>query len=141
MRVCGVELKGGEAILCLLGYSLNAFEVPESRVRLFAMTDSMPTEEIRKFQSTFKKLLEDYKIEEVVILKREQKGKFAGSATSFKLEAALQLLDMPVTIISASEVKEQMKKTPPFADLTTIGLKKFQKPAFDAAYAYMSSKL
>ncbi len=141
MKVCGVELKGSEAILCFLGYNQGAFEVPDCRQRQFVVAPSEDTDVIRKFQFAFKKLMDDYKIEEIVILTRDQKGKFAGSATSFKLESAIQLIDMPVSLIATTEVKEQLKKARPMAEITALGLKKFQQQAFNAAYAYLNQKL
>jgi hypothetical protein len=135
MRICGVELKGSEAVLCVLGYNLGAFELPDCRQRQFAVSSSEETEAIRKFQFAIKKLFEDYKVDRVAIIKREQKGKFAGSATSFKLEAALQLLDMPVEVITPSTMKDQLKRNPLQADFASLGLKKFQQQAFNCAYA------
>ncbi len=140
MRVCGVELKGSEAIICILGYSDGAFEVPDCRQRQFAVPDSVETEAMRKFQFAFSKLMEDYKIDEVVILKREPKGKFAGTATSFKLEAAIQMLEMPVHIISHADIKVQMKEARPMVEFNDIGLKKFQQPAFNVAYTLQVRK-
>ncbi len=57
------------------------------------------------------KFLEDYKVDKVVIKQRASKGKFSGSANSFKMEAAIQLIkDVEVEIISATEIKEVVKK-------------------------------
>jgi len=136
MRVCGVELKGGEAIICLLTHDKGAFNVAECRLRMLAVSSSLPTDNIRAFQDDFEKLMEDYKVNEVVIIERDQKGKLAGSATTFKLEAAIQLLNMPVSTISTTTIKEQVKRNPIQADVEELGLKKFQLPAFKAAYAF-----
>lgn len=138
MRVCGIELKGGEAIICILGHEKSVFDVPECRQRLFAITQSAETETIRKFQAAFKQLMQDYKVNEIAIIERDQKGKWAGSATSFKLEAAIQLLDMPVALVSQGTIKELIKRNPISADFNDLELKKFQQPAFNAAYAYIN---
>ena len=136
MRVCGVELKGGEAVISLLSYEGETFNIPDCRQQSFIISHSETTESIRDFQFTFKKLMEDYHVDKIVIIAREQKGKLAGSATSFKAEAAIQLLDLPVILISPVTVKERLKRNPPQVDFEGLGLKRFQKPAFDAAYAY-----
>lgn len=136
MKICGVELKGGEAIICLLTYDRGAFTVSECRQRVFAISSSEPTQVIRDFQFAFKKLMEDYAVDEVVIMERHQKGKFAGSATSFKLEAVIQLLDMPVTIMDSDTSKALLKRNPILVDIDELGLKRFQHPAFKVAYAY-----
>ncbi len=141
MRVCGVELKGGEAIICLLTHEKGAFNVDECRQRVFTVSSSRPTDTIRTFQDDFEKLMEDYKVKEVVILERDQKGKNAGSATSFKLEAAIQLLNMQVSTISSATIKEQLKRNPVQADIEELGLKKFQHQAFKAAYAFHNQSI
>lgn len=141
MKVCGVELKGSEAIISLVGYDQGAFQVPDCRQRLFTVSQSEDADAIRQFQFAFKKLLEDYHIDEVVILRREQKGKFAGSSTSFKLEAAIQLIGLPVSVLATAQVKEQFKAAPPSTDFGGLELKKFQQPAFNAAYAFLNMKL
>ena len=141
MRVCGVELKGGEAIICILGYSNGAFDVPECRQRLFAVSQSAATDSIRDFHFAFAKLMQDYQVDEIVVIERDQKGKLAGSATSFKLEAAIQLVDRPVKLISQATMKEKIKLNKLQVDFDSLGLKKFQKPAFNAAYAYQNGLL
>lgn len=141
MRVCGVELKGSEAVISLLNYDRGAFSVPECRQRVFAVSQSAQTDAIRQFQFAFGKLMEDYQVDAVAIIAREQKGKHAGSATSFKLEAAIQLLELPVALVTSSEIKAQLKQNPLQAEFESLGLKKFQQPAFNAAYAYQHQQL
>lgn len=80
--------------------------------------------------------MDDYKVDKVAIRERAPKGKFAGSAISFKLEAVIQLIsEIEVEILSPSQIKAAQKenKLPiPFED---TGLKEFQKDAFIVAYA------
>ncbi|SIQ88551.1 Protein of unknown function [Shewanella morhuae] len=135
MRVCGVELKGGEAIISLLSYEGETFNVPECRKVSFTVSQSATTEAIREFHFAFHKLMQDYRVDEVVIIEREQKGKLAGSATSFKLEAAIQLGELPVSLLSPVTIKEQNKRNPPQVDFDSLDLKKVQQLAFEAAYA------
>ena len=140
MKVCGVELKGGEAIICILDFDAGMFNVPDIRQRSFVVSPSDSTDAIRGFYKAAKQLMQDYKVDEIAIIERDQKGKNAGSVTSFKLEAALQVLDMPVTLVPSQLVKEQLKRNPVQADFEDLGLKKFQQPAFKAAYAYVNFK-
>ena len=134
MKICGVELKGGEAIICLLTYEGETFNVPACRKVSFSISQSATTDSIREFHFAFQKLMTDYKVDEVVIIEREQKGKLAGSATSFKLEAAIQLCDLPVSLISPVIIKEQLKRNPPQVDFDSLELKRVQLNAFDVAY-------
>ncbi|MCK5881644.1 MAG: DUF3010 family protein [Sinobacterium sp.] len=136
MLVCGVELKGKEAILTLLSLDKGVFMVPDCRQRAFTVSPSYTAQTMKEFSFAFQKLVEDYKIEEIAILGRDQKGKFMGSATSFKLEAVLQLLDCPVTVMSSADIKAQIKRNPVLVEFDSLGLKTFQKPAFNVAFAY-----
>ena len=139
MRVCGVEIKSNEAIICLMSKQDGLFDIPDCRQVRFQLVNDKDAESVRRFQFTFRKFLEDYKVEQVVIKERAQKGKFAGAATGFKIEAAMQLIDNAnVSIMSATEQKEKIKRNPLPVDFTETGLKKFQETAFLIAYAYLS---
>ena len=139
MRVCGVEIKSNEAIVCLLSKQDGLFELPDCRQVRFQLVKDQDAESMRKFQFTFKKFLEDYKVERVIIKERAQKGKFAGAAAGFKIEAAMQLIDdVDVTVITASEQKETIKRNPIPVDFAATGLKKFQETAFTVAYAALA---
>ena len=138
MRVCGVELKGGEAIICLLSYEGETFNIPDCRSRSLTISNSASTESIKEFHFAFSKLMQDYKVDEVAIIEREQKGKLAGSATSFKMETAIQLCGLPVHLISQVNIKEQLKRNPPMVDFEGLDLKRFQKSAFEVAYCYQN---
>lgn len=139
MRVCGVEIKSNEAIICLMSKHDGLFDIPDCRQVRFQLVNDKDAESMRHFQFTFGKFLEDYKVEQVVIKERAQKGKFAGAATGFKIEAAMQLIDgVKVSVMSATEQKEKIKRNPVPVDFAETGLKKFQELAFLIAYAYLS---
>lgn len=140
MKVCGVELKGGEAIICILNFDAGMFTVPDIRQRSFVVSPSDSTDAIKGFHKAARQLMQDYKVDEIAIIQRDQKGKNAGSVTSFKLEAALQVLDMPVSLVPSQMIKEQIKRNPIQAEFDDLGLKKFQQPAFKAAYAFVNFK-
>lgn len=166
MRVCGVELKGKEAIICLLSIDDGLFELPECRARKIDLSDVNSTEALQQFQFAFGKLMQDYSVDKVVIRQRPQKGKFAGGAPGFKMEAALQLLATPantarkestesaegaegaksakglkVSLISNSAIKTINDRNPLTIDFRETGLKQFQRPAFDSAYALVMAEL
>lgn len=136
MRICGVELKGTEAVICLLTYQDGLFSLPECRARKIDFSKQNKQSDLRYFQSTFAKLVEDYKIEHVVIKERPLKGKFAGGALGFKMEAAIQLIDnLEVSVMTPAEFKESIKRNPVTVAFEETGLKIFQKTAFEVAYA------
>jgi hypothetical protein len=136
MRICGVELKGTEAVICLLSYKDSLFSIPECRTRKVDFSKQNRQTDIAYFQSTFAKLIEDYKVDQVVIKERPLKGKFAGGALGFKMEAAIQLIkDLPVEVMTPSVFKESIKRNPVTVSFDETGLKLFQKTAFEVAYA------
>lgn len=139
MRVCGVEIKGSEAIICLMTLKQGLFELPDCRQVRFALSKDQDAENIQKFQFALRKLLEDYQVSLAVIKERPQKGKFAGGAVGFKIEAALQLIDScEVQIMSTTEIKEKLKQHPLPIDFKATGLKAFQETAFVTAYAALA---
>ncbi len=140
MLICGVELTGKDAVISLLKEEDGMFYLPECRVRRIQCKSADSTSELKYFQKTFEKLAEDYKIERVVIRERMKKGKFAGGADGFKLEAALQLSSLKVSLISSTEVKANLKHYPMPIKFEETGLKKFQEQSFTTAFAYIAGK-
>jgi hypothetical protein len=140
MRVCGVELKGNDANIVVMSKADGLYDLPHIRVPRISIKDGSDQEEVRKFQFTFKKLLEDYQIDKIVIKGRALKGKFAGGGIGFKLEAALQLIEgIDAEIISASTIKTTLAKTQIGIDFRDTGLKKFQESAFEAVFCYLEN--
>ncbi|WP_440903947.1 DUF3010 family protein [Catenovulum sp. SX2] len=141
MKVCGVEIKSNEAIICLLTMDGDVFDIPNCRAQKVVLTDASSAEGLADFQFTFGKLMHDYKIEHVVIKERPMKGKFAGSALGFKLEAAIQLLEnVTVEIQSPQTEKAVIKRNPMPVDFKETGLKGFQQSAFVTAYSFSMKK-
>lgn len=137
MNILGVELNNKEAVLALINYEHGLLNVKECRSRGIELRKGETTEGMQGFQFQFSKFLEDYKIDKVVIKQRATKGKFSGSANSFKMEAAIQLIqELEVALISATEIKETVKKNPLEFTMKDLGLRQFQEQAFQAAYAY-----
>jgi hypothetical protein len=136
MKICGVELKGSEAIICLLSYNDGLFTLPECRVRKVEFNKRNTTGDIKYFQATFSKLMADYTIDAVVIKERPLKGKFAGGALGFKMESAIQLIEhLDVSTMTPQEFKESIKRNPVTVSFAETGLKMFQETAFTVAYA------
>ena len=138
MRICGIELTGNEAVICLLERDQELFNLPDSRIRKLTLKKEHTRADLQGFQKELVQFLGDYKVERVVVKERMQKGKFAGGAISFKMEAAIQLIaesDIEVTLLSSTQIKAILAENPlpiPFAE---TGLKQFQEQAFITAYA------
>jgi len=138
MKICGVELKGNDAIICLMSLTDGLFSLPECRVKKLNIVDATDTDQLQKFQFDFAKLMEDYQVEHVVIRERMTRGKFAGGAVGFKLEASIQLInDLSVSLISSARCKEIMKSSHLNMNFADTGLKQFQETSFMTALAYL----
>jgi len=71
----------------------------------------------------------------VAIKERALKGKFAGGAIGFKLEAAIQLMDnMDVVVLSQKDIKLGLSENQLPILFAETGLKVFQETAFTTAY-------
>ncbi|MCG2580284.1 MAG: DUF3010 family protein [Marinobacter sp.] len=137
MIVCGVELTGSDAVVCLLNLDRGQFSLPECKVRKLSLNKHHSREDLKQFQTAFAELMAEYQVTSVAIKERMPKGKFAGGAISFKLEAAIQLIDgieLEVRLLPPALIKATLADNPlpiPFAE---TGLKIFQETAFTAAY-------
>ncbi len=137
MKVCGVDLKGNEAVVSLLSLVDGRFHLPDCRVRRLTLADTRAKGR-KSFQSTFAKLGAGYKIDAVIIRQRQSKGKFAGSAIGFKLEAAIELIEgLNVVVMSPTDIKESLRRNPIAVPFSETGLKQFQETAFTSAYAWL----
>ena len=137
MRICGVELKGNDAIVCIMSRENGLYDIPHLRVQKISIADAGDAEQVTTFQFTFAKLMEDYKVDKVVIRGRALKGKFSGGPVGFKLEAAIQLIqDLAVEILSGTEIKKSLAKSQVDIDFRDTGLKQYQEGAFEAVFSY-----
>ena len=72
MKVCGIDIKSNEATVCLLSLIDGLFHIPDCRSRRLTLADTS-AKGLKSFQSTFAKLVADYKIDAVIIRQRQSK--------------------------------------------------------------------
>ena len=138
MKVCGVDINSNDVNVCLLSLSDEIFELPDFRSRRLTLSNINSTSELRYFQQTFAKLMHDYQVDKVAIRQRPMKGKFAGGAVGFKLEAAIELIeDLDVVIMSTTDIKDSLKRNPVQVTYADTGLKAYQEVAFNTAYSFL----
>jgi len=138
MKVCGIEIKGNDAVISLMSLTDGLYALHECRMKKLSISNATDSEQLRKFQFDFVKLMADYQVEHVVIRERMTKGKFAGGSVGFKLEAAIQLsTDLDVSLLSPSKAKETLKESKVVMNFEDTGLKQFQEQAFMTAFAYL----
>lgn len=141
MRACGVEIKGNDAIICIMSKENNLYDIPHTRVQKVSLDNAGDAEQVQKFQFTFAKLMEDYQVTHVIIRGRALKGKFAGGPIGFKVEAAIQLIqDLTVEILAGSFIKKELSKSKIDIDFRDTGLKQYQEQAFDTVFSFFESR-
>lgn len=128
MKSLGIEIKGSTCIGVILDSSLNL--VSTLKIEL---NDSYNSSAVNDFAEQFKALLNSHNPDVIVVKKRQEKGKFAGGAISFKMEGLIQFLGKEMTtFISGAQLNAFQKK--PHGDLPEV--KKYQSQAlFCALYA------
>jgi hypothetical protein len=140
MKACGVEIKGNDAIICIMSKENSLYDIPHTRVQKISLDDAGDAEQVQKFQFTFAKLMEDYHVSHVLIKGRALKGKFAGGPIGFKVEAAIQLIkELHVEILAGSFIKKEIAKSQVEIDFRDTGLKQYQEQAFTTVFAYLET--
>ncbi|NMT64421.1 DUF3010 family protein [Marinobacter orientalis] len=137
MIICGVELSGSDAVVCLLNLDRDQFSLPECKVRKLSLNKNHTRQDLKQFQAAFAALMAEHGVTSVAIRERMPKGKFAGGAISFKLEAAIQLIsdvELEVRLLPPALIKSTLAGNPMSVAFADTGLKVFQEPAFTAAY-------
>jgi len=143
MTICGVELTGSDAVVCLLNLDRGSFSLPECKVRKLSLSKNHTREDLKQFQAAFEALMAEYGVNRVAIKERMPKGKFAGGAISFKLEAAIQLMadtELDVRLLTPALIKSTLAAKPLPIPFSETGLKVFQETAFTAAYVGLMAK-
>lgn len=74
MIICGVELSGSDAVVCLLNLDQGQFSLPECKVRKLTLKKNHTRADLQEFQASFAKLLSDYNVQKVAIKERMPKG-------------------------------------------------------------------
>ena len=109
MKVCGIEIKGNNAILsCLDGDSEN-YEVVSQKIKKIGLEDSKVQKSVKSFSSAISQFFKEMNFDRIAIKARAEKGNFAGGATSFKIEGLIQNTDYVVEIIHGATVKSKLK--------------------------------
>ena len=130
MTICGIEIKGSEAIFALVTPKLEHVAVATKKI---ALDDDENAASVKAFAADLAAFVKAQGITRIVIKKRSKKGEFAGGPTTFKIEGIFQLLnDCDVQLLSPQTLNAQFKK---HAFELPATLNKYQHEAFKAACA------
>lgn len=130
MKVCGIELKSSEARFIILEGTTTDYQIVPLQIKKIKFETSKVQADVQQFHSDIVHFLEEHQPEIVGIKERMTKGRFSGSAVSFKMEALFQLTDHEIQLVHSMSIKSKLKDL----DLEGISeLKKFQEEAFRVA--------
>ncbi|CDF93774.1 MULTISPECIES: DUF3010 family protein [unclassified Pseudomonas] len=133
MIICGIEIKGSEAIIAVASLDQQALSHVALSTRKIALDDDDEAANVKAFAARVRAFVTENAIERIAIKKRSKKGEFAGGPTTFKIEGVLQLLEgCDVTLLSPQTINAQHKKHD-FALPATLN--KYQHEAYKAACA------
>ena len=130
MTICGIEIKGSEAIFALAGPDLEHVAVATKKI---ALDDDDEAANVKAFAAQLAAFVKSNGITRIAIKKRSKKGEFAGGPTTFKIEGIIQLLDhCDVQLLSPQTLTAQFKK---HAFDLPASLNKYQHDAYKTACA------
>ena len=138
MTICGIEIKGSEAIFAMAAQGANGLEHRANATKKIALDDDDESVNVKAFAMQIAAFVKANGITRIAIKKRSKKGEFAGGPTTFKIEGIIQLLDdCEVQLLSPQTLNAQNKKHN--FDLPAT-LNKYQHEAYKAACSALMKK-
>ncbi|PWB31088.1 DUF3010 domain-containing protein [Pseudomonas sp. SDI] len=135
MKICGIEIKGSEALLALVGLEDGAPSHLGVATKKLALDDDEDAAQVKAFAAQARAFVAEHGVDTLAIKKRSKKGDFAGGPTTFKIEGILQLLDnCAVELVSPQTASAQAKKHN--LELPA-SLNKYQHEAYKSACALL----
>jgi hypothetical protein len=132
MVICGVELTGHDAVFALIAVEGNVWRLVDSSIRKLTLTDPSNLNDVRSFRNAINALLQEHQVSKIAIKSRNESGKFAGGAVTFKMEGILQLTGIgDIELLSPQTIASELRRSP--VSLPD-GLYRYQEEAFKTAY-------
>src|SRR5690606_3066270 len=91
MKICGVELKGNDAIFAIVDVRDGEILFSDCPARKIKFGESVEQASARNFYGAICGFIRDQRIDAVAIKQRATKGPFAGGPVTFQMEASFQL--------------------------------------------------
>ena len=138
MNICGIEIKGSEAIIAVASLDDQVLSHVALNTKKITLDDDDEAANVKVFAAQVASFVRENAIDRIAIKKRSKKGEFAGGPTTFKIEGVFQLLDgVEVTLLSPQTLNAQYKKHN-FELPTTLN--KYQHEAYKAACSALLKK-
>ena len=130
--ICGIEIKGNEAIIVLCDNSKETLGVSESKFKKIAL-DANEQDLYKSFYETLLSFTKQNAVEKIYLKKPVDKGQQIAGANAFRIEAVINLIDIPVVSLHTNTLSSFSKKN----ELNVENIEKvnqYQIPALWAAY-------
>lgn len=129
MKVCGIELKSNEARIVILEGHIESYDIVQLDINKFKLENSKDQQSVKDFQKELLQFLDWQDCDHLGIKERITKGRFAGGALSFKMEALIQTSDHSVQLVHNMTMKSALKDL----DYDPTIVKKYQEEALRVA--------
>jgi hypothetical protein len=89
VRICGCDLSGSDAVVVVLDGNPSGFEVVSATSK-FSLRDAKDTQAVKDLLRLLGSYFREMRIDVIAIKQRAERGRFAGGATTFKVEGLIQ---------------------------------------------------
>lgn len=112
MTICGVDIKGKEAILAIVQLdSEGDIKYVDCATKRLALTDHESAASLEALIKAIKAFANEQKIEEFIIKSRKASGQMAAGGITFKIEALFQISGTPFSFVSPPTLTAFSKKS------------------------------
>lgn len=132
MKICGIELKGNEAIVVCLLFDGSDYTFINKDVKKIKLKDTDVQSDVQEFTQKLYSFFNSANFDGIGIKGRAKKGKFAGGSVSFKIEGIIQNSKYPVVIFPGATIKAKLKNT----EVDALEINGYQEDALRAAICY-----
>jgi hypothetical protein len=133
--VCGVEIRGKEAILALAQGSPEESVHAECATKKLTLLDDRDTKFLLTLKSAIQAFALQNKVDAFVIKSRQATGPRAGGGITFKIETLFQLSETPVVFISPQTLAKFAKSNLGGVPASVVG---YQTDAYRAGAWHLS---
>lgn len=136
MQVCGIEIKGSEAIIAIVRLQDGQFLHVPTETKRIALAGDEDAANVCSFADLVAGFMRDSNVLKVAVKKRVKSGEFAAGSITFKIEGVLQLLkECSVELVSAQTIAAQDRR---HSFPVPASLNKYQVEAFRTACAALA---
>lgn len=129
MVVCGVDIRGKEAILVLVGIDDDVAIHINCATKKLALLDDKDAKSLETLKTAISSFAQKHGVKEFVIKSRHSTGPRAAGGITFKIETLIQLSGTPVQFISPPTLAKFAKGN---KGGVPAGLSRYQEDAFRA---------